>query len=81
MKLYQEIERWERDEFDRCCPYWCNGSKKGVGKYIAGASIRFGLSLERVSYAFRTTHTVAEFVCALLHEQSASDWPHPAAVR
>jgi hypothetical protein len=58
----------EMEEFDRRCPYYCDGSQHGVAAYLEGLVARTGLSLERVSYAWRTTPSLLRFLAALSAE-------------
>lgn len=46
--------REEMAEFCRLCPYYENGSKRGVGEYLLGVIARSGRSEETISYAWRT---------------------------
>jgi hypothetical protein len=55
----------EMEEFDRRCPYYCDGSQHGVAAYLEGLVARTGLSLERVSYTWRTTPSLLRFLAAL----------------
>lgn len=43
------------------CPNYCNGSRKGVGDYLLAVCNYTGLSLEIVSYGFRTRTSVQSF--------------------
>jgi hypothetical protein len=72
MKQYKQYtaEEWiavahELAEFNRLCPYYCDGSRRGIGAYLDGVVARTGISLERVSYAWRTTLGMLSFLAAL----------------
>lgn len=45
------------------CPYYADGSRAGVGSYIHAVVNAYAgaLSLETISYVFRTTYTQEEF--------------------
>lgn len=55
----------EEREFARLCPYYCDGSKRGVSEYLDGVAARSGLSMERIGYAWRTQPTLLHFLAAL----------------
>jgi hypothetical protein len=52
----------ENREFARLFPYYCDGSRRGVGEYLSGVAQRSGLDIELVSVRWRTSSTIDEFV-------------------
>ena len=62
----------EEREFDRLCPHYCDGSRRGVGEYLDGVAARSDLSMERISYAWRTQPTLLSFLADLEANERAA---------